>query len=216
MQFVSEHLQRSRSIRDRLRLLSFNSIIEASHLGAKAAAVLSVAKTIKEISGEWAQITERSERAMAEIQTLVNETNKMMETFSDARNGKLREAQVQTVAGLDNLRAAAAFAEKQSREMEAITEKMREKSAEVGGTEGLLDVCSGQIDAIVTQLESLRHDLETDNPSVKDSYDQAVVEQLYSARYTTEMERDVLRAALRGSALPVAQATSDGNSVELF
>ena len=133
------------------------------------------------------------------MQTLVNQTKKMMEAFSEASNEKLREAQVQTGAGLENLRAAAAFAAKQSREMEAITGKMQAKSAEVGGSDDLLDACSGQIDAIVTQLESLRHDLEIDNPAVKDSYDEAEVEQLYSARYTTEMERDVMRAALRGS-----------------
>jgi len=51
---------------------------------------------------------------------------------------------------------------------------------------------------------------------VKDLYDAAEVEPLYSASYTTEMERDVLRAALHGTELPVAQQTFAGNDVELF
>jgi hypothetical protein len=39
---------------------------------------------------------------------------------------------------------------------------------------------------------------------------------MFSAYYTTEMERDVLHAALRGAELPVGQETFAGNSVELF
>jgi hypothetical protein len=39
---------------------------------------------------------------------------------------------------------------------------------------------------------------------------------LFSALYTTEMERAVLHAALGGKALPAAQPTFAGNSVELF
>jgi hypothetical protein len=39
---------------------------------------------------------------------------------------------------------------------------------------------------------------------------------LFSASYTTEMERGVLRAALNGTELPGAQQTFAGNSVELF
>jgi hypothetical protein len=58
--------------------------------------------------------------------------------------------------------------------------------------------------------------LEVDHPDVKERYDAAEVEQLFSASYTTEMERDVLHAALRGTALPVGQPTFAGNSVELF
>ena len=216
MQFVSEHVRRSKSVRDRLRLLSFNSIIEASHLGTKADAVLAIAKTIKEISAEWNQITDRSGRAMEEMQALMNQTNTMMEAFSESSNEKLREAQFQTRAGLENLRAAAAFAAKQSQEMEMITGKMRAKGAEVGGTYDLLDSCSGQIEGILTQLESLRNGLELEHPGVKHGYDEMEAERLYSATYTTEIEREILRAALRGAPLPVAQPALAGNGVELF
>ena len=62
----------------------------------------------------------------------------------------------------------------------------------------------------------MRRQLEIDHPEVKERYDAAEVERLFSASYTTEMERDVLRAALSGAELPVAQQTFAGNSVELF
>ena len=216
MQFITEHVQRSKSIRDRLRLLSFNSIIEASHLGTKADAVLAIAKTIKEISGEWAQITERSVWAMEEMQSLIDQTKQVMEAFSEASNEKLREAQGEASTGLDNLRQAAAFAASQSREMEAITGKMQAKGAEVGSIDDFLDASSGQLEMILSQLDGVKRELETDHPGVKHAYDEAEAERLYSAAYTTEMERDVLHAALRGGALPVAQLAMAGNSVELF
>ena len=216
MQLVSEHLQRSKSVRGHLQLLTFNSIIEASHLGTQAAAILAIANCIKGISAEWGQITDQTGQAMQEVLDLVKQTNEAMGAFSEASNERLREAQVQTRAGLDNLRTAAAFAASQAQEMEVATEKMQAKTAEVGNTVDLLDACFGRIDAVLTEIEGVRRQLEIDHPEVKDRYDAAEVEQLFSASYTTEMERDVLRAALRGTALPVAQQTFAGNSVELF
>jgi len=216
MQLVSELLQRSKSIRDRLRLLAFNAIIETSHLGTQADVILAISKSIKEISAAWSQITDQSGHAMQEILNLVKQTNKVMEAFSQARNESLREAQVQTRAGLDNLRTAAEFAGRQAQEMKAATEKMQVKIAQVGKTGDLLDACFGRVDAVLTEIESVRLQLEIDQPDVKERYDAAEVEQLFSASYTTELERDVLRAALRGGALPVVQQMSAGNSVELF
>ena len=58
--------------------------------------------------------------------------------------------------------------------------------------------------------------MEIDSPGVKEGYDAAEVERLFSTSYTTEMERDVLQAALSGKALPVAQQNFAGNNVELF
>ncbi len=216
MQLVSEHLQRSKSVRGHLQLLTFNSIIEASHLGTQAAAILAIANCIKGISAEWGQITDQTGQAMQEVLDLVKQTNEAMGAFSEASNERLREAQVQTKAGLDNLRTAAAFAASQAQEMEVATEKMQAKTTEVGNIVDLLDACFGRIDAVLTAIECARRQLEIDHPEVKDRYDAAEVERLFSASYTTEMERDVLRAALRGTDLPVAQQTFAGNSVELF
>ena len=217
MQFVSEHVQRSRSIRDRLRLLSFNSIIEASRFGSKAQAVLAIARAIKEISAEWSQITDRSGKAMEEIRALVEQTNQSMAAFSAASNERLGEAQNLARASLDNLRGAAAFSAGRSREMEALTAKMQTRSAEMGGAEGILGGSSSRMDAILAQCKSLHGEMEADQPGVKRRYDATEAEQIFSASYTTEMEREVLRAALHGSPLPVvAQHAFEGNSVELF
>jgi hypothetical protein len=216
MQLVSEHLQRSKSVRDRLRLLAFNSIIEASHLGTQADAILAISKSIKGISAAWGQITEQSGHAMQEILNLVKQTNQVMEAFSDASNERLRDAQVETRGALDNLRTAAEFAAGQARQMKAATEKMQAQIAGVGKTGDLLDACFGCGDAVLVEVEGLRRQLETDYPDVKERYDPDEVERLFSASYTTEMERDVLRLALRGTPLPVGQPTFAGNSVELF
>ncbi|MGA2983358.1 MAG: hypothetical protein ABSG32_06060 [Terriglobia bacterium] len=216
MQLVSEHLQKSKSVRDHLLLLTFNSIIEASHLGVQAAAILAIAQSIKGVSAEWGQITDQSGRAMQEVLSLAKHNNELMGAFSDVSNERLREAQAQTRAGLSNLRTAAALAAGQAQEMKAATDKLQAETTEVGNTVDLLDACFGQIDAMLTEIEGVRRQLEMDHSDVKERYDPAEVEQLFSAFYTTEMERDVLRAALRGTELPVAQQTFVGNSVELF
>jgi len=65
-------------------------------------------------------------------------------------------------------------------------------------------------------LESIKFDLEADHPEVKKNYDEAEIERLFSASYTTQTEREVLRAALCGTVYSAAQQCSAGNSVELF
>jgi chemotaxis protein histidine kinase CheA len=47
-------------------------------------------------------------------------------------------------------------------------------------------------------------------------FDATEVGEFFAASYTTEVERDVLHAALRGTAMPVAQQSFAGNTVELF
>jgi len=215
-QLVSEHLQRSKSVRSRLQMLTFNSIIEASHLGAQADTILAIAACIKEVSAEWNHITQQSGQAMEGILNVVKQTNEVMKAFSETSNERLREAQAQTRACLGDLRTAAASAAGQAQGMREVTEKMQAKIAEVGNAGDLLDACFGRIDSVLIGIEAVRRQLEIDHPEVKKRYDRAEVERLFAASYTTEMERDVLHAALRGTALPVGQPTFAGNSVELF
>lgn len=216
MQLVSEHLKRSKSVRDHLQLLTFNSIIEANGLGTQAAAILAIANCIKGISAEWGQITDQTGHTMQEVLNLEKRANGEMGAFSEASNERLREAQAQTRAGLECLRSAAEFAAGQAREMNAATEKMQAKTTQVGNTVDLLDACFGRIDAVLAELEVVMRQLEVDQPDVKKRYDAAEIERMFSASYTTEMEREVLRAALGGRDLPVGQQTFAGNDVELF
>jgi len=55
-----------------------------------------------------------------------------------------------------------------------------------------------------------------DQFSVEVEYDAAGAEELFSASYTTQRERDVLRTALYGTAFSAAQPSLAGNDVELF
>jgi hypothetical protein len=216
MQLFSDHLQKSKSVSDRFQILSFNSIIKSSHLGKRGGAMLAIAKIIGRISEQWGEITGQSSQAMQEILKLLEQSKGFVEAFSDARNQKLREAQTETRDSLETLRTAAAFAVEKSSEMKIATERMQANLAGVGKTGDLLDSCSGHFDAVLAQVEGVRHQLKLDHPEVEEVHDPSEVEKLFSASYTTEMERDVMRAALCGGPLPVVQQAFGGNAVELF
>jgi hypothetical protein len=68
----------------------------------------------------------------------------------------------------------------------------------------------------LSSLQSAQRQLQDSHSGTVDGRDVTEMEQLYSASYTTEVEREVLHAALSGTALPVAQAALAGNGVELF
>jgi hypothetical protein len=216
MQLVSEHLQRSKSIRDRLRLLAFNSIVEASHLGTQADVILAISKSIKEVSVAWSQITDQTDQNVNEILALVKHTNQVMEAFSPAANEKLREAQVQTRACLVDLRSAAEFASDQTQQMHTGSAKIQLKIAEIGKVGDRLGEAFARGDVVSAEIEQLCWQLESDVPDIKRSRDLLEAEKIFSASYSTETERDVMRAALSGKPLPVAQQATGGNTVELF
>jgi hypothetical protein len=65
-------------------------------------------------------------------------------------------------------------------------------------------------------VESLVAELKKDNSHPADRYDAVEAERLYSASYTTEVERIVTRAALHGTPMPVLQESFAGNDVEMF
>jgi hypothetical protein len=224
MQLVSEHLRRSKSVRDRLQLLMFNSIVEASHLGTQADGILEISKTIKRISAAWGEITAQSEAATREIRTLVETSAATLETFSEGSNEALREAQAETRGGLGILREAAECADRRGREIEMATLALQARIGEIRGTGDRLDGCFARLDAGLEGIESARQELEKDSAraaggcdgAYDGTYDAEAVERRFSSNYTTEIERAVLRAALTGGALPVAQQSFTGNDVELF
>ena len=65
-------------------------------------------------------------------------------------------------------------------------------------------------------LESMKLDLEADHPDVRQRYDEEEIERLFSALYTTQAEREVLRSALSGTVFSGMSQYATGNSVELF
>ncbi|MFP5228966.1 MAG: hypothetical protein ACLGXA_15220 [Acidobacteriota bacterium] len=215
MQLVREHLERSRSVRDRLQLLMFNSIVEASHLGSQADGILEISTTIKRISAAWGEITAKSEAATGQIRALVEENHTTREAFSEASYAPLREARAATGSGLETLREAAAGAESQGRRVESAVATLQTRIAAIAGAAERLEAGFTRLGAVVDAIEEMRQ--ASDGPgSPASAGDQAALEARFSAEYTTEIERAVLRAALTGAPLPVAQQSFAGNSVELF
>lgn len=213
---INEYQERSRGIRHRLQLLTFNSLIEAHRLGQRGVVVSAIANLIKEVSAEWAVIAEQSKLTLAEIMKLVEQTSEVMEVFSEARGQKLREDQAASHAALENVRAAAAFVASESAQMQVVMERMQSDLATGGDTGNRLHACFAPLDAALNQMESLVREFETRDPEVSRRFDAAEAERLFSTSYTTEIERKVLFAALHGTDMPILEQSLAGNDVELF
>jgi hypothetical protein len=216
MQLVGEHLGRSTGARDRLRLLTFNSIIEASHLGAKADAILEISQSIKRLAAVWSGITDRSGQAMEEILLLVKQVEEDINQFSEVGNHGLREAQSGTRAGLEKLRGSAEFAARQAKEIEASTGRLQARTATIGAKADHLEACFAGMANVRKRIEDIGLDIEKAVPDALGRCDHAEAESLFATNYTTEIERQVLRAVVRGEPLPGRQVSLAGNDVELL
>ncbi|HEX3662198.1 MAG TPA: hypothetical protein VHU89_12240 [Acidobacteriaceae bacterium] len=216
MQLVSEHLERSRAVRERLQLLMFNSIVEASHLGAQADGILEISNTIKRLSGDWSAITRQSEAAMQEIRVLVEQSRATMEAFSGEAQEGLRAAGEQTRAGLAILREAASCAESRGQQIQGEAGTLQGRVEEVRAVGERLEGCMSGLARIQAEIDTVRDAGGKGQAHERAGLDAAAMEQRFGSTYTTEMERLVLRAALTGGPLPVAQESFAGNEVELF
>ncbi|MGB7354876.1 MAG: hypothetical protein WBD06_14310 [Acidobacteriaceae bacterium] len=216
MQLVGEHLERSRAVRERLQLLMFNSIVEASHLGAQADGILEISNTIKRLSAEWSAITRQSEEAMQEIRRLVEQNQTTMEAFSREAQEGLRSAREQARAGLLTLQEAAQCAESRGQQIQEDAGTMQERGTEARAASDRLGSCLARLARILAQIDAAREAADREAAGGIAGWDPAAMEQRFGSAYTTEMERAVLRAALEGGPLPVAQEGFAGNAVELF
>jgi len=216
MHLFRDHVNKSNTNRDSLRLLTFNSIIEGGRVGSRAAAILAIADVIKEISADWSVSTDQSEQTMQQVANLTARANALMEPFSASSEERLGEARTETALSLDTLRTAATVAARQAQETQLATERMQAGASAVGQYVTILQGCCDRISAVLAKMERVRQQWETEQPNVKDHYDPAEIEQLFGASYTTERERAILHAVLDGAALPVEQQGDQGNEVELF
>jgi methyl-accepting chemotaxis protein len=216
MQLVGEHLERSTGARDRLRLLTFNSIIEASHLGARADAILEISQSIKRLAAVWSGITDRSGQAMEEILLLVKQVQEDIKRLSEEGNHGLRDAQSGTRAGLEKLRGSADFAARQAKEIETSTGRLQARTTAIGAKADRLEGCFARVGGVRKRIEDLSRIIEGETPGALGRCDRAEAESLFGEAYTTEIERQVLRAVLRGEPLPAREICLAGNDVELF
>ncbi|MGD0907595.1 MAG: hypothetical protein ABSA96_08430 [Candidatus Acidiferrales bacterium] len=215
-ELVKEHQGRSQYVRHRLQLLRFNSLIKAHHMSRQGVVVSAIANLINEVSVEWNVITEQSGVALTEILRLVKKADEVMGVFSEASSQTLRENRSQTIAILNNVRGAAGLVAKEASRMQVLTETMQGNLANFGDKGDAFDVCFGHLDTALSRIEGLARGLESENPQIAGQYDAAEAERLFSASYTTEVERNVMNAALYGAPLPVMEQSFAGNDVELF
>jgi hypothetical protein len=216
VQLIDHQVKNARVVRQLLHLLSLNSMVEASRLGARANPILELSNGIAGLSAEWSEITGQSEDARQEMLRLVERIGDLMETFSEAGDERLRDAEMETRAGMHSLHSSAEFAVGQARDIQLALQRMQAMGNGIARSGDVMDAAYSQIDGIMSSLQSAQGQLQDRNPGVEDGCDMTEMEQLYSAAYTTETEREVLHAALGGTALPVTQATLGGNGVELF
>ena len=214
MELVGEYLAQAKTVRDRLQLLSFNSIVEASRLGDKAAAILEISDNVKRISSLWSRMTEESEETMREILALVEQSRQAMQAFSGECTQELGRAQAETGDGLAQLSEAAVQAGQYAQAIGEAIEKLQDRISPASAV-------VKRLEAGFAHLESARLDVEQMREAAgslprQSSASAAEIERLFGAQYTTEEERHVLRAALSGDSLPDAQPNLAGNDVELF
>jgi hypothetical protein len=215
-QLVGEHLERSKFVREKLRMLTFNSIVEASHLGSEADAILEISQSIKRVSQSGGELTDRSAQAMEKILALVTQSEAGMRAFSAEGESGLQAAAGETEAALDNMRAVAALVADKALEVEEATNQLQIQIAAVGQVRDRLVASFATIRNIPCDLEETRRRVLVDYPAAGSGFDAVEAERIFSESYTTETERKVLRAALRGEPLPGLCQDMGGNGVDLF
>ncbi|HEY6447034.1 MAG TPA: methyl-accepting chemotaxis protein [Acidobacteriaceae bacterium] len=215
MELITAHLEQSRSVRDRLRLLMFNSIIEASRLGSQADAILEIARSIQRISLAWDEATDRSAAARDEAQRLTARVREELHAFSGAGQEALCHSQQETRASLERMRAAADFAAEQGGTIEAAIGDLRMRSAAVASAVDRLRVCFAGVAAVRGTIEQQKSGLSREEAQAGLGCNTAKAQALFGSAYTSERERAVLLAAVTGAALPEVELTA-GNGIELF
>lgn len=216
LRLIDEQVKKATVTRQTLHLLSLNTIVEAERLGAQANAVLEIGSGISDLSVEWSRITDQSGQALRNISILVERIDVLLVSFSEAEGQTLRDAQVRVWAGLQSLHSTSEFATSQTGKIELVLEEMKVNASGITKSVDVLDQAYRQLDDILSQLQRVKLQLETDSPEVPGDADRDDATEHFSASYTTEIEREVLRAALGRAALPAAQQSLEGNGVELF
>jgi hypothetical protein len=211
---VSEHDRIARITRDRLQLLSFNSIIEARNLGSKADVMLEISKNISRVASAWGQMTEKSAETRMEIQRLMDQTHGEITTLSGERDPALQEAQMEITDALGDLRRAAQCVAANAAQVGQLTAGLQERIDMGRSISGSFRKVTAEIGCSIELIEKLRQ--EVDYAGADKKCDLAALEGEYSQPYTTEIERSILRLALYGETVQAAQPAAMGNEVELF
>lgn len=216
VKLIEQQVKTAAVTQQTLHLLSLNAIIEGDRLGAQADTVLEIGKGILDLTQEWSRITDQSDQSMRAIAELVGRADTLTAKLSETEGQNLEQAQARARLGLECLRAASEFASSQAREIKLGLEAMRTMADGVLRSVDVLEAAHRQLDEVLSILESVQIELEVQSAKVCDTHEAEALKQHFSASYTTEMEREVLRVALGGTPLPPLRPTLEGNGVELF
>ena len=100
-------------------------------------------------------------------------------------------------------------------QVESATNNLQARITTIRATRDRLEASFACIHEMVRTIDTLRRQMDCDNRGWQ-QVDVRAMESRYAGSYTTEIEREVLRAALRGAPLPQLQQNLSGNDVELF
>jgi hypothetical protein len=215
MRITKTHLEHSRLARDRMRLLNFNSMIEARHLGSQATSVLEITRNIGRISTGWSELTDRSGDTLEAMLTSSARADEAHRTTTRASKADLGNAQKQSQVGLRALSHAAVIANCNGEKIEVAVAALHNEIAALGRI-------AERLMRSVTTLAKARGEIdqaaEVRRSSVADlkESERKQIETECTAAYTCELERRILRAALFGEAMPAEGAAGTFNDVELF
>lgn len=215
-QMVGEHLTQSQMVCNRLRLLTLNSIVQASHLGTQAAAIVEIAQSIKQVSDAWSGTTVESEETSEEISTLIDQMREGMAAFSHQSREAFAAGAAETAVGLAHLREVVERIAACPTEIERELQSLQGRVPATTAAAERLGTMLLHLDTALERIEVAREWFpveEDDGPAVQDAEE---LEQLFSSGYTTELERQVMRAAIYGESPPPVEQDFAGNGVELF
>jgi hypothetical protein len=215
MRIAKTHLERSRLARDRIRLLNFNSMIEARHLGSQATSVLEITRNIGRISTGWSELTDRSGDTLEAMLTSSSRAEAAHQTKTRASKEDLGNARMQSQVGLRALSQAAVIATSNGEKIEVAVGALHHEIT-------MLCHIAERLTQSVATLAEARSEIEQAGEVTRFSVadmsesDRKQIEASCAAAYTSELERRILRAALFGESMPAEGAAGTSNDVELF
>jgi hypothetical protein len=215
MRITKTHLERSRFTRDRMRLLNFNSMIEARHLGSQATAVLEITRNIGRISTGWSALTDRSGDTLNAMLTSSARAEEAHRRRTRVSMDDLGNARKQSQAGLRALFHAASVANSNGKKIEVAVAALHSEIAMLACVADRLMQSVAILSEARSEIEQVGEFTSFSTTELNES-DFREIEADCAASYTSELERRILRAALFGEAMPLEGAAETTNDIELF
>jgi len=212
---IDEHLRESLAVRERVRLLMFNSIVEAGRLGTQADAMMEIARSIQLVAGAWNDAAEGIRAARDEVGRLGEAVETGWGAFVGAGEDALDRLREETTASQETLRVVAALATEKAADIEAAVRELQLRRKSAGDTIAALRATLAPLEPALEVIEEQQRQLPGRAAEPGRTCSPGEAEALFAAAYTTEQERAVLRAALTGATLPAIEAPA-GNGIELF